>query len=377
MAMNKPLFDIDRKDLQITLTHYKPGNGLAWATLFPLKSTRRFELKGLEGNEGIAVSAERVAFNTKAPLKTRETIGTWSGKLGKISVSRQKDEEDINDYNDLKAIAANADDQQAANDMLDMIYDDVEFCNNSMNIKNEIDCLRIASSGVMTFPEEIDGDNATADTINFNVPEDNFMGASKVWTVKGKAGAVEVNDEADPIGDIIRCTDAIAAKGYPRPRYAYMDKSAFLTLRSAKKTATRLYPNANNIVINNEMITLDSINSYMERNGYPVLRYTDSYARIEDKKGDKKVVKPWNENVVTLCPEVNLGYTYYKTVPMVKNTEAMQEQGAFYKLTCYSDLNPMLEVTMAEAYIQPVLVNRRSTVFLNINATTWNKGVRA
>ena len=171
MAMNKPLFDIDRKDLQITLTHYKPGNGLAWATLFPLKSTRRFELKGLEGNEGIAVSAERVAFNTKAPLKTRETIGTWSGKLGKISVSRQKDEEDINDYNDLKAIAANADDQQAANDMLDMIYDDVEFCNNSMNIKNEIDCLRIASSGVMTFPEEIDGDNATADTINFNVPE--------------------------------------------------------------------------------------------------------------------------------------------------------------------------------------------------------------
>ena len=62
---------------------------------------------------------------------------------------------------------------------------------------------------------------------------------------------------------------------------------------------------------------------------------------------------------------------------MVKNTEAMQEQAAFYKLTCYSDLNPMLEVTMAEAYIQPVLVNRRSTVFLNINATTWNKGVRA
>ena len=64
-------------------------------------------------------------------------------------------------------------------------------------------------------------------------------------------------------------------------------------------------------------------------------------------------------------------------MPMVKNTEAMQEQGPFYKLTCYSDLNPMLEVTMAEAYIQPVLVNRRSTVFLNINATTWNKGVRA
>lgn len=84
--MNAPLFDIAKSDLEITLNHYVPGNGYAWEKLFPLKSTRRFDLNGLEGNEGIAVAAERVAFNTKAPLKTRETVGKWSGKLAKNSV---------------------------------------------------------------------------------------------------------------------------------------------------------------------------------------------------------------------------------------------------------------------------------------------------
>ena len=368
MAMNKPLFDISEQDMQIVLTKYVPGNGLAWAQLFPLKATRRFDLKGMEGNEGIAVSAERVAFNTKAPLKTRETVGTWSGKLAKIAVSRQKDEEDINDYNDLKAIAAQSNDPQAAADMVEMVYDDVDFVNNAMNQKQELDCLRIASSGVMTFPEEIDGENATADTINFNVPSENFRGAAVVWSDKANA---------DGLGDIIAAVDAIAATGYPKPRYCYMDKAAWLALRAQNATALRLFPNAKNIAVFAQAVTPEAINSYMVQNGYPEIRYTDSYVRVEDKKGNKTVIKPWNANVVTLCPEENLGHTYFKPVPTLANTEALQQQGAFYKLTVYSDVNPMLEVTMAEGYIQPVLENRRSTVFINVANTTWNNGAGA
>ena len=375
--MNQPLFEIDRADLEITLNSYVPGNGYAWEKLFPLKSTRRFDLKGLEGNEGIAVSAERVAFNTKAPLKTRETVGKWSGKLAKNAVSREKDEEDYNEYKDLQAIAAaSPNDKSAANDLINMVDDDVEFCHKAMEAKNELDCLRIASSGVMTFPEEIDGDNATADVINFNVPEENFVGAEEPWTNVDSKGNVTVNAKADGIADIIKWTDEIVKKGYPRPRYAYMDKQAFLVLRSQTNVAARLYPNVNNIVVTAQMITLQSINNYMAQNGYPEIRYTDSYIRLEHKNGERPVIHPWNQNVVTLCPEENLGHTYYKTVPEVENVAAIQDYGPYYKLTVYSELNPRKEVTMAEAYIQPVLENRRSTVFLNVNAKTWNKGVR-
>ena len=69
-----------------------------------------------------------------------------------------------------------------------------------------------------------------------------------------------------------------------------------------------------------------------------------------------------------------LGWTYYKPVPNVPNTEALQQQASYYKMTRYSDLNPMLEVTMAEAYVQPGLINRASLVFINTTNANWNSG---
>ena len=46
MAMNKPFFDIDASGMQVAVNSYKPGNGLAWRQLFPLKYTPKFDLKG-------------------------------------------------------------------------------------------------------------------------------------------------------------------------------------------------------------------------------------------------------------------------------------------------------------------------------------------
>lgn len=376
-SLNKPLFDLERADLEVVVNKYQPGTGLAWQTLFPLKYTRRFDLKGLEGNEGIAVSADRVAFNVKAPLKTREKVGTWNGKLSKIAVSREKDEEQINDYNDLKALAAQSQNAQDAAELVDMVYDDVDFCNKAMDIKNEIDALRIACSGRQTFTPEIDGENATADEINFNVPEENYQGVAAAWTTTDGSGNVTINANADGIADIIAAQDKIAKTGLPKPMFAIMEKQTFDALKAQKATANRLYPQAKSLaLITEDMVNISNINAYMQQNGYPQIVVLDSYARIEGKDGSYNVIKPWNPNVVTLAPTLQLGWTYYKPVPEVQNVDAMQVQGKFYKLTVYSELNPMLEVTMAEAYIQPALINRRSTIFMNANNTAWNGGER-
>ena len=128
--------------------------------------------------------------------------------------------------------------------------------------------------------------------------------------------------------------------------------------------------------ISAEEINLTSINAYMNKaeNGFPTIVILDTYATIEHKDGTKDTIKPWNVNVVTLAPTTQLGWTYYKNVPLVQNTEALQVYGSFYKMTRYSEVNPMLEVTMAEAYVQPALINRHSLVFLNTMAETWNGG---
>lgn len=367
--MHKPLFDIDQPGMNVEVNSYKPGNGLAWPQLFPLKFSPKFDIKGLEGDDGIPVAAERVAFNTKAPKKTRRTIGAWSGKLGKYAVSREKDEIEINEYQDLQTLAAaNTEDKATAQYLVDLVYNDLVFVNNAMDYKLEIDCLRIGSSGIHDFPAKIDGNMATADTINFNVPKENFMGVATSWDDAASA---------DGLKDIADAQRKIAAKGLRKPMYAIMEKVKVEQLFAQKATAKRLFPRADQTLVTADMINLEAVNKYMQGKGWPQILVLDAYATIENAKGEPDTFKPWNENVVTLSPIPQLGWTYYKPVPMVKDTEALQSHAKYYKITRYSELNPMLEVTMAEGYIQPGLINRRSLVFINTANTTWAKGEKA
>lgn len=366
--MNKPLFDLLPADLQLEVNSYKPGAGLIWPVLFPLKYTPRFDLKGIEGEEGIPVSADRVAFNTKAPIKTRKTIGSWSGKLGKIAISKVKDEVAINEYRDLSVIStANPEDKATAKYLVDMVYDDVKACNDGVDYKVEIDALRIGSRGQHTFPADIEGDMATEDVINFNVPEENFVGVAKAWS----------DTTADGIGDIAKEQKRIAKKGLKKPLFAIIESAKFEELLSQEKTVKRVA----SIVVNatgltsSEVLSVENVNAYMRKKGYPQFLVIDSYATIEGKDGKQTTIKPWNEKIVALSPAPQLGYTYYKPVPTIQNTDALQAQGKYAKTTVYSELNPMVEVTMAEAYVQPGLINRASLVFINTTGTTFNEGL--
>ena len=383
--MDAPLFDIDIPGMQATVNKFQPGTGLAWATLFPLKYTRKFDIKGLEGDEGIPVAADRVAFNTKAPKKTRQKVGTWSGKLSKYAVSRDKDEVEINEYLDAQTLANSAtENQQEKQELVNLVYDDVTFVRKAMDYKVELDCMRIASSGVQTFPAKIEGDMATQDTINFNVPAANFIGVSisekkskdgKTYLKKGYSWDDEEN--ADGLLDLANAQDMIAKQGLTKPRYAFMEKAKFQELIEQKKTAKRLYPQVNDLtMVTADMITLEKINAYnaSPTRGYPQIIVLDTYVSIEHKDGSKETIKPWNVNVVTLSPTVQLGWTYYKNVPMVKNTAALQVYGGFFKVTRYSEVNPQSETTLAEAYVQPALINRKSLVFLNTANQKWADG---
>lgn len=384
MAMNAPLFDIDLPNLQAAVNKFQPGTGFVWPTLFPLKFTRKFDIKGIEGDDGIPVAADRVAFNVRAPKKTRKTVGRWSGKLSKYAVSRDKDEIEINDYKDAQTLAAAASENaQEKQELVKIVYDDVAFCRQAMDAKVELDAMRIASSGIQTFPEKIEGDMATQDTINFKIPTENFVGVSVGNKVDSKGKVVTEHvvwtdyENADGIEDLIRAQDMIRKKGLPVPRFAFMERRKFQDLCAQKATARRLFPQVNDLsVVSAEQINLTSVNNYMGRadHNFPTIVILDTYVTVEHKDGTKETVKPWNENVVTLSPTIQLGWTFYKPVPSVDNTDALQVWGSYYKITRFSDVNPMVETTMAEAYVQPAPINRQSLVLLNTQSKTWNDG---
>ena len=370
--MNKPIMDIDQPSMQAEIESYEMGEGKVWPILFPLKPTSKFDIKSLAGKEGVPISADRVAFNVKAKAKTRKTVGSWSGKLGKISIERDKDEIDINDYQDLSAIVAalpEGSDNSSKQELVDMVYDDVEYVNVGMDTKVEVDACRIGSHGIQSFPAEIDGDNATEDIINFNVPDENFNGVAVVWSNHATA---------DGITDIANRYKAMRAKG-KHLRYAIMEQQAFEHLCAQTETLKKLSGynalTGKSMIITQNSVTIEAINAFMRAQGLPQILVIETEAGIEGDDGEVNTIKPWAENVVTLAPTIQLGWTYWKTVPRVRNTEAIQAYGPFYKVTRYSQLNPMLEVTLAEAYIQCVLINRATVNFLNTaNVSTWNAG---
>lgn len=370
--MNKPIFDIDQPSMQAEVESYEVGAGHVWPTFFPLKPTSKFDIKSLAGKEGVPISADKIAFNVKAPTKTRKTVGSWSGKLGKVAISREQDEEVINEYHDLSAIVAalpEGSDNSAKQEMVDMIYDDVAFVNEGMDTKIEVDACRIGSSGIQDFPATIDGDNATQDIINFNVPAANFNGVAVVWSN---------HKDADGISDIAGRYKAMRAQGKTL-RYAIMEQEAFEHLCAQEATMKKLSGynalTGKSMILTQNSVTLEAINAFMRSQGYPTIVVIETEAGIEGKDGEVTTIKPWRENVVTLAPSLQLGWTYWKTVPRVENTEALQTYGSFYKVTRYSEVNPMLEVTLAEAYVQCVLINRNTVNFLNTAyVTTWNNG---
>ena len=370
--MNKPIMLIDEPSMQAEIDSYELGQGKVWPQLFPLRATSKFDIKSLAGKEGVPISADKIAFNVKAPVKTRKTVGSWSGKLGKVAISREQDEMVINEYNDLTAIVAAlpADsDNSAKIELVDMIYDDVAYVNEGMDTKIEVDACRIGSHGVQDFPAVIDGENATADIINFNVPAGNFNGVPVVWSNHATA---------DGISDIANRYKAMRAQGKTL-RYAIMEQAAFEHLCAQTETLKKLSGynalTGKTMILTANSVNLETINSFMRAQGYPLIVVIETEAGIEDKEGNVTTIKPWAENVVTLAPSIQLGWTYWKTVPRVENTDALQSYGPFYKVTRYSQVNPMLEVTLAEAYVQCVLINRSTVNFLNTEyVNDWHGG---
>jgi len=364
----KPLTQVDTASLEYELTQSNLGKTHYWRTFFPLKEVTRFTVKTIEGEEGLPVAARRVAFNSKNPLFSRKDIGSNELTLGKYAASRDMDEIQTQEYRDLQAIAANSSNPAVARELVDMAYNDVRFCEKAIPAKIEIDALGIATKGKQTFPVSVEGDMVTEDVIDFNVPAANFGGVTTAWSN---------SSQADGLLDIANWQDAIASTGYAAPMFAIMEKKAFRQLCAQEKVAKRLFPASKILdVYTSGMVDLNAINNYMDAKGYPHILVIDSWVGFEGVDGTQSKVKPWKQNVVTMAPTTQLGWTYWKRkyVEDAEDKIAIEAQGEFYNISIVGERNPDKVTTSAEAYAQVGLINRRSLVFMNTASTTWNNG---
>lgn len=364
----KPMTDVDNASLDYELNQTTIGKNHYWRTFFPLKQVVRFSVKTIEGDEGLPIAARRVAFNSRNPKYTRKTIGKREIELGKYAASRDMDEKEIQEFRDLQAIAAQSNDPAVAQEIVNMAYDDVRFCERAIPAKIEVDALGIASLGKQIFPVSKEGDMTTEDEIDFGVPEENFGGVAVAW-----ADA----KNADGIGDLIAMQDKVGKGGYGKPRYAIMEDKAYKQLIAQDNAAKRLFPFAKAInALPQGSVSLTEINNYMDKEGYPHILVIDSWVGFEHLDGTRENIKPWNENVVLLTEKLQLGYTYWKRkhIEAAEEKVSVESQGEFYNVTIEGQRNPDLVTTSAEAYAQVGLTNRRTKAFINVANSTWSDG---
>lgn len=338
---------------------------------FPLQFTRTFDIKTLEGQESLPVIAETVAFDTPAPKKKRKSIGAWSGELNKIAISREKNERTIVEMENAQFLAERNEDRQAMASIINEIYDDVDFVVRGINSKVENDALFIASHGYKEFNIKIDGKGATTqDRINFNIPSEHLFGTSVTW---------EKSSTADGIGDIIKLMQACEEEDLNILTVAFLSKKKLAEILNQKATKERLASDLTVLAGRSKYstFTLEDLNAYMQKMGYPQFEVINRRVVAEQPNGDSSVIRPWNDNVVLLAPSLQLGKTYYTSVPQIPNSNAQQSYGSYYKVTRYGEVNPMLDVTLAEAYVQPALMNRKNLFYLNTSNTDWAEGVKA
>ena len=335
---------------------------------FPLQFTRTFDIKTLEGQETLPVIAETVAFDTPAPKKKRKTIGAWSGELNKIAISREKNERTIVEMQNAQYLAERNEDRQAMSSIINDIYDDTDFVVKGINSKVENDALFIGSHGFKSFDAKIDGKGATTqDRINFNIPDEHLFGTDAKW---------DSTNTADGIGDILKLMKACEDEDLNSLTVAFISNRKLTELLNQKATKERLATDLTVLAGRSKYstFTLADLNTYMQKMGYPTFEVINRRVVAEQPNGESNVIRPWNDNVVLLAPTMQLGRTYYTTVPQIANTDAQQSYGNFYKARRYGVVNPMLDVTLAEAYVQPALTNRKNLFYLNTNNSNWDEG---
>lgn len=345
--------EINKNSLQ-AYVNARVYNALYWPTLFPLEYSPTMKYEILSGITGHRVMAEIVAPNSAAPKKSRPTVTKLTGDIPPIKLKRSLTEQDINKYNMLKALATT----DAQNAILDMVFGDVDFCNDGLDGRLEWLALQAISQGSISLTATNSSGIITTDNIDFQIPSDNkdvLSAAGNYWTTTAKA-------TNDPITDI----EGVVSDASSKTKLAYMIMNrtkwqAFRASTAVQKFAASYQVAAASLQRGPSLAT---INTALADEGLPQIIVIDTRVYFENAAGTLTALDPLTnadgeDRNVTFLPDIPVGKTYYG--PIAEEThppaQVIQAKRGPYLLSKYSDVDPLEEHTKGEVNAFPALDN--------------------
>lgn len=367
--MQKSLMQgLNEKDMGAVI-HTYDLKAYYYPTLFPLKENKTLTWKTLEAQAGLKIAADLVSRGATIPKKTREAIARLQGDIPKLSISREKLEDELEEYELLIAMASTDADLQA---IVEFWAEDTKFCWDGIAARAEWIALQSISLGQVKFTNSNNAAVVTEYDVNYQMPAANKIGVSTSYTSGTSAKPLTVD-----FPKAIKLGKKLYGAKY---QFAFMNPDTFEHLTSQEEVWKKCASYIQNATGNADVPDLAAVNGYLakKKETYRGLQIIiiDQDITIELANGDRITQNPFADDVILFTESKVLGKTFWKKPIDAKSlpgSVAVKTMHGHTLVKKYSEESPVKEVTEGIANLFPAWTGAGRSILMQTNSTTWNK----
>lgn len=296
------------------------------------------------------VAADVVAMDSPLPIKKRDAISTYSGKLPKIGMLKYLKETDLNAINIMKAQYQGIANVDERNNMwariVKKLTEDSVKCSVGLDERNEYNFLYALSRGYVLVEDE--ENTGVGIRVDFGYKADNTFGVAVAGTIDRNA-IENVLAAADAKGDTIT-TIAISLATYKKMKATTWARELVASKRG------QIYTDPSTLPV---PVASDFDEAFADEFGGIKFLKIDRSVQIE-KDGKPKGVKPFsNTNLIFLTTDIVGKFVWGELAEKTNPVEGVLYNTIDkYKLISkYSETNPLKEFTHGQALALPVIEN--------------------
>ncbi len=358
---------LNEKDMEAVIHSYDLKD-YYYPTLFPLKETNFLTWKMLEAQSGLKIAADLVSRGATIPKKTREAISRIQGDIPKISIAREKNEDELTEYDIMVAMSSTNPDLKA---LVEFWAEDTKFCWDGVAARAEWIALRQISLGQVRFTNSNNAAVVTEYNVDYLIPSEQKIGVSTSYTSGTGAKPLSVD-----IPKALKLGKKLGASY----KFAFMNVDTFEKFASQEEVLKKCSSYIQNVSGVQDAPDLTTVNAYLAKKkelyrGLQII-VIDQEITIELADGSRQTSNPFEDDVILFSESKVLGSTYWKKPIDAKKMPGSVADKVMHGHTLvkkYSEESPVKEVTEGIANLFPAWNLAGRSVLMQTNDTGWNK----
>lgn len=327
--------------------------------LFPAKQKAGLNLKWLIQNKGLPITLAPSAFDTVAPIRSREGFEVIESEMAYFKEAYIVKEQDIQDYETL------VEGTPQAREILDRIFDDSTNLVQSAHVVAEqmrMGLLANANGHPSITLVDANGANYT-----YNYDPNNKYFRENYTALSGTSMWDDLSG-SDPLQDVSDAQDIIEQRTGNKPTVMIISKG---TMNLLKKNANlRSVVLAQNVTANIHMTDNIVKQLFSEELGVTILVYSKMYNEWDAVQNKYVAKKFYPDGMVTLLPEGTLGNTWRGVTPEEHRADKMDvsivDNGIAIATVVHED--PVQTLTKVSEVILPSFERMYETYMIKVQA---------